>query len=144
MPNWLLRLLDVGPIAKPLGPLETRVLQSLWSRGGPASVRDLQPDFPDIAYTTLMTTLDRLHRKTVLNRTKRGRAFLYEPQLCRADYESARAVDALRVALNARETALRPLMSFFVDAVSARDQHTLDELESLIRQRRSALQQASK
>ena len=47
----------------------------------PASVRDLTPGFPDIAYTTLMTTLDRLHRKGVLDREKQGRAFVYRPRL---------------------------------------------------------------
>ena len=59
-----------------LGPLEWRVLEALWARTTIASVRDLQPEFPDIAYTTLMTTLDRLHRKGVLLREKNGRAFL--------------------------------------------------------------------
>ena len=42
-------------------------------------VRELTPDFPDIAYTTLMTTLDRLYRKGVLAREKQGRAFVYRP-----------------------------------------------------------------
>ena len=62
-----------------LGPLETRVLDALWTRGSASSVRDLHPAFPGIAYTTLMTTLDRLHRKGVLSRVKQGRAFLYAP-----------------------------------------------------------------
>ena len=53
-----------------LGPLEWRVLDALWQRGTPGTVRDLQPAFADIAYTTLMTTLDRLHRKHVLTRSK--------------------------------------------------------------------------
>ena len=43
-----------------IGPLERRVLDALWARGAAGSVRDLTPDFPDIAYTTLMTTLDDL------------------------------------------------------------------------------------
>ncbi len=41
-----------------LGPLEWRVLDALWARGAAATVRELQPEFSDIAYTTLMTTLD--------------------------------------------------------------------------------------
>jgi predicted transcriptional regulator len=139
MTSWLIRLLDGGPIAKPLGPLEARVLHSLWDRGTAASVRDLHPSFPDIAYTTLMTTLDRLYRKTVLSRTKRGRAFVYEPRLDRASYESARVVDALRVALNADDAALNPLLSCFVEAVSDRDKELLDQLESLIHARRAEL-----
>src|SRR4029453_1733419 len=82
-----------------LGPLEWRVLEALWERADAASVRDLHPQFSEMAYTTLMTTLDRLHRKGVLTRTKQGRAFLYQPLHTRAEFESARAADAFRVAL---------------------------------------------
>ena len=83
-----------------LGPLEWRVLEALWSRTTVASVRDLQPEFPEIAYTTLMTTLDRLYRKGVLRREKSGRAFLYQPRLTRAEFESSRATAAVRTALS--------------------------------------------
>ena len=65
------------------GPLEIRVLQALWARGTAAAVKDLQPDFPGVAYTTLMTTLDRLFRKGTLSRTKSGRAFYYTPKATR-------------------------------------------------------------
>lgn len=62
------------------GHLEIRVLETLWSRGAPACVRDIQPPFPGVAYTTLMTTLDRLFRKGTLLREKSGRAFYYSPK----------------------------------------------------------------
>jgi predicted transcriptional regulator len=124
-------------LTPPFGPLEWRVLEALWARDKAASVRDLQPEFTDIAYTTLMTTLDRLHRKGVLDRSKRGRAFFYIPQLTRPEFESARAATALRLALAQDETALRPLLSFFVDAVGDRDRELLDELEALVRARRA-------
>ena len=66
-------------LASLFGALELRVLEALWRRGADASVRDLMPEFPQAAYTTLMTTLDRLHRKGVLERRKDGRAFHYRP-----------------------------------------------------------------
>jgi len=72
--TWLRKLVQKSTTPNPFGPLEWRVLEALWERGDAASVRDLQPRFSDIAYTTLMTTLDRLHRKGVLDRTKQGRA----------------------------------------------------------------------
>ena len=128
---------DAHPAAGTFGPLEWRVLEALWSRDSAASVRDLQPEFSDIAYTTLMTTLDRLHRKGVLDRTKRSRAFYYIPRLSRPEFESARAATALRVALSQDQAALRPLLSFFVDAVGDRDRDLLDELESLVKARRA-------
>ena len=59
------------------GPLEVRVLDALWSKNAACCVRDIQPDFPGVAYTTLMTTLDRLFRKGALTRHKSGRAFYY-------------------------------------------------------------------
>jgi predicted transcriptional regulator len=101
-----------------LGPLERRVLEALWSWQGDARVRDLQPSFPGIAYTTLMTTLDRLHRKGVLDRVAEGRAFAYRASVTRA------------------EAAL----SFLVDEVGDLDAEALDELERLVRKRRLALE----
>ena len=120
-----------------LGPLEWRVLEALWHRGTLASVRDLQPMFSDIAYTTLMTTLDRLYRKGVLARVKQGRAFVYQPELSRAEFESARAADAFRTALEGGGGSLA--LSYFVDAVSEQDRRLLDELEALVRARRAAI-----
>ena len=97
------------------------MLEELWRRASDARVRDLQPTFPGIAYTTLMTTLERLYRKGVLSRVAEGRAFAYRPQVTRA------------------EAAL----SFLVDEVRSLDADALDELERLVRARRRALEQSS-
>ena len=142
MTAWFTRSASPDPaqVQKRLGPLEWRVLEALWQRADIASVRDLQPEFPDIAYTTLMTTLDRLHRKGVLARTKQGRAFFYRPQLTRSAFESARAVNAMRVAITADEATIGPLLSCFVEAVGERDNELLDELEALVRARRAELE----
>jgi len=83
-----------------------------------------------------MTTLDRLHRKGVLDRVKRGRAFFYRSRFDRAELESALAADALRVALENSAPSLRPLLSFFVEAVERRDQELLEELDAILRARR--------
>ncbi len=137
MTPWLKHSDDRAAVAGRLGPLERRVLEALWARTGPASVRDLQPEFCEIAYTTLMTTLDRLHRKGVLARTKTGRAFFYTPRLTRPEYNSVRAADAFKVALEGGGAALTPLLSFFVEAVGERDEELLDELAALVRARRA-------
>ncbi len=136
--TWLPNFKDRSAVTGRLGPLERRVLEALWARSGPVSVRDLQPDFSEIAYTTLMTTLDRLHRKNVLARIKQGRAFFYHPRLTRPEYDSVRAADALKVVLEGDGAALTPLLSFFVQAVGDRNQGLLDELETLVRARRAA------
>jgi predicted transcriptional regulator len=119
-----------------LGPLEWRVLEALWDRRDPATVRDLTAAFPEIAYTTLMTTLDRLYRKGVLTRRKAGRAFQYDPRLNRQEFEQARAVDAFRHALD-RTGSLAPLVSCLMEALGERDRELLDELEALVSARRA-------
>ena len=125
----------VGTLGR-LGPLEWRTLEALWARGTPASVRDLSSEFPDIAYTTLMTTLDRLHRKGVLSRQKLGRAFVYHARQTRPEFESAHAADAVRAVLQGGGS-LAPLVSCLVDAVGDRDKELLDELEALVAARRA-------
>jgi predicted transcriptional regulator len=139
MKSWFTR--HVAP-SKDLriGPLEWRILELLWRRTEHASVRDLLPEFSDIAYTTIMTTLDRLYRKGVLARVKHGKAFYYTPQLTKPEFDSARAADALKVALAGDSASLTPLLSFFVDAVSERDDALLDELEALVKARRAGLE----
>lgn len=120
-----------------LGPLERRVLDALWRRATPATVRDLQPAFPEIAYTTLMTTLDRLHRKQVLTRTKAGRAFRYATLENRAEFSSRRATQTLLAAVDRGDRSATPVLSCFVDALGSHDEALLNELESLVRARRA-------
>lgn len=126
------------PLERVFGALELRVLDALWTRTDAATVRDLEPAFAGVAYTTLMTTLDRLHRKGVLLREKSGRAFLYRPRLSRDELLSSVAGDALAAILGSRAAGLRPMVSFFVDAVRREDKDVLDALDALIRDRTRA------
>jgi predicted transcriptional regulator len=121
-----------------LGPLELRVLDAMWARGGSMTIRDLLPDFPGVAYTTLMTTADRLFRKGLLARSRQGRAFAYAPRWSRDDTEAQLAGSALATLLPDHAGSLRPLISLFVDEVSRRDASMLDELERLVRMKKDA------
>ena len=128
-------------LAQLFGPLEVEVIEAVWRERHPATVRDLHASFPGLAYTTLMTTLDRLHTKGVLLRTKAGRAFAYEARFARAEMEvrlAARSVEELLGAAQGR-TAIVPLLSCFVDAVSERDRLLLDDLERLLKEKRTRL-----
>ena len=120
-------------LASLFGALELRVLEALWRRGA-ATVRDLRADFPAAAYTTLMTTMERLHKKGVLARQKSGRAFVYRPLSSRQDLESGLVTRAIQPLL-AGESA-HPVLSCFVDEVSRHDERLLDELERLVREKR--------
>src|SRR4029077_17980620 len=63
-----------------LGPFEQQVLQKLWLHGS-ATVRELLADGTiRQAYTTVMTTVDRLYKKGLLDRVAEGRAFRYTPR----------------------------------------------------------------
>lgn len=67
------------PVEHDLGPLEMRVLGLLDGEG--SAVQDVQAalarDGHDLAYTTVMTVLTRLHDKGLVQRTKDGRRYLY-------------------------------------------------------------------
>ena len=66
-------------------PLELLCLNALWSlgRGSVKEVRELVTPNRTLAYTTVMTILDRLARRGVVTRRKSGRAFVYEPSVSR-------------------------------------------------------------
>ncbi len=100
-----------------LGPLELKVLKALWQQRCASTVRHLQAAFPKLAYTTLMTTLDRLHRKGLLRRSRLGRAFSYEPDC-------------------SQDELLGQMVSTLVRAVRQADIDVLDELEALVRAER--------
>ncbi|WP_271217402.1 BlaI/MecI/CopY family transcriptional regulator [Streptosporangium carneum] len=64
-----------------LGDLESAIMERLWSYRRPASVRDVLEDLRrerEIAYTTVMTVMDKLHTKGLLRRKAVGRAYVYE------------------------------------------------------------------
>lgn len=120
-------------LASVFGALELRVLEALWRRGT-GTVRDLCDDFPAAAYTTLMTTMERLHKKGVLHRQKSGRAFIYEPVNTRTELESGLITRAIQPLLSSESA--RPVLSCFVDEVSRHDERLLDELERLVQEKR--------
>ena len=126
------------------GPLEIRVLNALWARRAPACVRDLQPQFPGVAYTTLMTTLDRLFRKGTLSREKSGRAFFYRPKSTQQELISELAGSTFATLLPGDAAFARPILSMFVDTVSERDTALLDDLEELVKARRDELKDRSR
>ncbi|MBV9919777.1 MAG: BlaI/MecI/CopY family transcriptional regulator [Pseudonocardia sp.] len=86
--------------SRPFGDLEATLMELLWSADHPLSVREavegLRPERP-LAYTTVMTVLDNLHRKHWLRRSRDGRAWRYEPALTREAYTAQLMHEALAV-----------------------------------------------
>jgi BlaI family transcriptional regulator, penicillinase repressor len=124
-----------------LGPLEERVLEALWECGH-ATVRELlQAGYQDLAYTTVMTTLDRLFKKGLLTRVAEGRAFRYTPRVTREELHREAAGEALRQMLDASPASSLPL-SYLVEILTERDTQLLDELRQLVESKRRELRSA--
>ena len=121
-----------------LGPLEQQLLSELWVRGD-ATVRELIHDgVIKLAYTTVMTTLDRLYKKGLLNRSAEGRAFRYAPRYTQAELERAAIGETIGRMLGSGATPSLPL-SYLVEAVSEHDARLLDDLQRLLDQKRREL-----
>jgi predicted transcriptional regulator len=124
--------------SRQLGPLEQRILDALWARGS-ATVREiLEGDTTDLAYTTVMTTLDRLYKKELLTRTEEGRAFRYAPRVSREELHQEAASHAIRELIESNSASTLPL-SFLVEIIGERDAAWLDDLQKLVEQKRREL-----
>jgi predicted transcriptional regulator len=127
---------DGAPV---LGTLEREVMDAVW-RLGPATVRDVRAALDHrVAYTTVMTVLDRLYRKGVLERERQGRAYVYSAAASPDQLQSALALGLLARVLGRGREAASPVLSSLVDTVGARDRELLDELDRLVREKRRAL-----
>src|SRR5262245_26202347 len=121
-----------------LGALEREVMAIAWTRDE-LSVRDACDVLgASVAYTTVMTTMDRLYKKRLLSRRKGGRAFIYRAAASRDELEGAVAAELVESLIRRDGGEPLPILSSLVDAVSERDRALLDELERLIREKRRA------
>jgi predicted transcriptional regulator len=108
-----------------LGELEAAIMDRLWEWGRPAPVREVLDDLRKdrtIAYTTVMTVMENLHRKGWLRRYRDGRAWCYEPTGSRSGYTAALMSDALATSAD-RRTAL----AHFVLQMSPHDAELLQQ-----------------
>lgn len=109
-----------------LGNLERDVMEHVWAANAPVTVREVHEALAaerDLAYTTVMTVLDRLAKKGVVHRVRDGRAYRYQA----ASGKDQLVADLMREALDAagspanREAALVR----FVDQASAEETRAL-------------------
>src|SRR5262245_63732814 len=108
-------------------------MELIWrrpERAAEVSVRDIHLAFNErLAYTTLMTTLDRLHKKGLLDRRKGGRAFFYSARFSPDEFERGVARGVIDTLLGRGADGVEPILACIIDAVSERDRALLDELE---------------
>lgn len=114
-------------------------MEVMW-RSGARAVRDVccrLTGGPPLAYTTVMTTLDRLYKKGLLVRHKDGAAFVYEPAMTRDEYR-CRIVESTISGLMEKSSDADPVLAAFVDAAAHIDEENLRRLETLIAERRKS------
>jgi predicted transcriptional regulator len=125
-----------------LGVLEREVMDAVW-KAGEATVRDTQSLLSrQVAYTTVMTTLDRLYKKGLVVRRRPGKAFVYRAAQTRQQTEAAMASGLVTGLLTG--DAARPILSNLVDAVGSHDDAAdlLDALEQMVRDKKRRLENA--
>lgn len=109
-----------------LGQLESTIMERMWSRSEPASVRDILVDLQrerEIAYMTVKTVMDTLRRKGLLTREPDGRAFRYRPTQTREQYTAAHMGEVLAGGSDRKATLLH-----FLDQIPAEDLAELREV----------------
>ena len=132
------RLKSLLMAGRQLGPLEVEILRVLWSRGD-ATVRELIDESAvEGAYTTVMTTLDRLYKKGLLERSAEGRAFRYHPKQSEAELQQNLVAAGLKELLASAQQQDAPI-SFLVDAISQHDAALLERLQDAVAKKRRDL-----
>jgi predicted transcriptional regulator len=126
-----------------LGNLEREVMDVVWQTDE-TTVREVQAVLPRrVAYTTVMTTLDRLFKKGFVSRSRTGRAFVYRASRTRQQTEAAVASGFVSGLFSGG--AAMPILSNLVDAVGSQDDGVdlLNALEEMVRDKRRRMEQDS-
>lgn len=122
---------------RPFGELEAAIMRDLWERAEPATVRDVLASLSTsrkLAYTTVMTVMDNLHRKGQVTREMSGRAWLYRPVRTQAQHAAALLQDVLAESADRQEV----LMHFVADL----DSDSVTQLRSAVESARRRGQKA--
>lgn len=117
-------------MAHRFGDLEAVIMDRVWTSEEDFTVRDIYESLRlerEIAYTTVMSTMDNLHRKGWLDRERDGKAYLYWPTLTREEYSA----QLMRQALDGTRSDL--VLAHFVEQIT--DDET-DALRAVLRRLR--------
>jgi predicted transcriptional regulator len=123
-----------------LHDLEAEIMDVVWSCGLKrfvvGDVQRVLERHREIAYTTVMTTLGRLHEKGLLDRCKDGKRYIYSPRMSREEFMQATAREVLD---GLEAVSARHALALLAEKVSEAGSGDLDELEQMIRRRRKEL-----
>jgi predicted transcriptional regulator len=108
------------------GDLEAEVMHRVWDHDGPVTVRELFEELRGqraIAYTTVMSTMDNLHRKGWLSRDKEGKAYRYTAVASRDEYSARLMREAM-----AEAGDTEAVLSHFVAQMDGAESQVLGEV----------------
>ena len=118
------------------GDLEAVIMDRVWEHTEPVTVRELHDELSAervIAYTTVMSTMDNLHRKGWLNRVKEGKAYRYSASASREEYSARLMREALA---DGGDTEM--VLSHFLAQIDGEESEALRSALSRLRSERSA------
>jgi predicted transcriptional regulator len=118
--------------------LEAEIMEIIWLRGkadvAVSEVHSILEERRELAYTTVMTTMTRLHDKGLLARRKDGRRYVYQAAMTEAKFIETMTREVLgSLPAVGQQTAI----ALLVEQVAQADASQLDAIEAIIRARRS-------
>lgn len=124
-------------LGRVLGDLERSVMDILWNRGdvtGREVLEEIEKTRP-LALTTILTVMDRLLKKGLINRKKRGGIFVYAPSISRDDFVRKVSEEVMQGILDISASSAA---SSFVDILYKTSPEEMDRLSKLIEERKKA------
>ena len=120
---------------KALGDLENAIMHVIWASEPPLTVRDVLERLRSrgLAYTTVMTVMDRLWKKRLLTRKAQGRAYVYRASLTESEY-TARLMHDLLAATGDKSGAL----AHFVERMRPGEEEEIRRLAAKAKRRRGS------
>ncbi len=118
------RASDDSPARRPPGMLEDEVLAVLWVNARAMTPADVQREInAGLAYTTVMSTLARMHRKGLVTRTPAGKGYAYTPTVDEASHTAQAMTDLL-----SRRHDRAGVLARFVSSLGPEDEKLLQDL----------------
>jgi predicted transcriptional regulator len=124
-----------------LGELELRVMEALWQHPhqDAKAVRDGLTGVRVPSLSTVQSALERLYRKAFVDRIKQGHAYTYYASVSRSALLGKMLGDVIQLLHDGK---METILSSFVQAAAELDENSLNNLELIIQQRRTAQQQS--
>ena len=124
-------------LGRVLGDIERLVMDVLWDRvevTGREVLEEIQKERP-LAFTTILTVMDRLLKKGLIKRKKMGGVFVYAPSISRDEFVKQVSEEVLEGIL---DISVSSAASSFVDILYKTSPDEMDRLSRLIEERKKA------